>query len=147
MSSKVIIDGKKYRIFNNELKQIVGPSFNNLKDAENFISWYDGNTSYIDTWLDERDWDQILDEWSKQHHTNNKKKIQNQNQNKSLKKLTTMTGTNKKKRTRTTEPITSNKRHHQLVSTNNNSKQEDNNSNNNASQIDFTGIFKKIEVC
>lgn len=52
-----------FRIYDTHNDSFVGPIFETEKDANSFISWYDGNVSIIGTWLDSRSWDVLIKQW------------------------------------------------------------------------------------
>lgn len=53
----------KYRVFNSTSESFIGPTFETKEDGLSFMSWYDGDISYIGTWVDERSWDELIYQW------------------------------------------------------------------------------------
>lgn len=54
---------KGYRLYCKMTGKYFGPTWINLEKLDSFLSWYDGDPRFIETILEPKTWDIILQEW------------------------------------------------------------------------------------
>jgi hypothetical protein len=57
---------KGYRFYCKHSKKFYGPTFKNFESIHCFEKWYDGDPRYVNTFLEPRTWNEILEAWTQQ---------------------------------------------------------------------------------